>query len=152
VRRQAALLLLLAIAAGCGGHASKRLTKAQYERLLQTEGRMTFRAAAHIDLRHRAAAAKIIAREQKALAKAADDLSHARPPANVVHDNDLLARGLGAAADEYVRLQHDLESGKQVNLVRVFVEVSQTKALVDARRAIDDLKRKGYSIGPFGGE
>jgi hypothetical protein len=153
VQRRAVLLLgtVVFALAGCGGGGPKPLTKAQYERHLQADGAAAQRATRSLGTNTRPLAlAKNLAQIQATLRRIADDLDGLRPPSDAVRDNARIAAGLRGLAASFEPLRRKLAAGKKVDLAQEFAQLNQPKSVADAQRAINDLQRKGYTVGVFG--
>ena len=148
----AAVALAAALAAaGCGGGG--RLSKAQYEKRIQKDSdeiRQAFEPLAAPTRSLKQLAANLKTGEQK-LRAVADDLDAAKPPKDVAHDNDLLVAGLRRLATNLEPLRRAAEKNNVAMAQRAQQALRQSHALVDARRATDDMRKKGYKLGPIGG-
>jgi len=151
-------LLALALVAGCGGGGGNgsgggtQLSKTQYESRVQKDGdeiKNVFQPLSKPPKSLEDLAAKIKAGQQK-LRDAAADLEHAKPPAEVAHDNAVLAAGLRTLADQLEPLRQGAVKGDP-NLVRTAVANLQgSTSLKKAQQATQDMKKKGYTIGTLG--
>jgi hypothetical protein len=149
-------LLALALVAGCGGGGGggggTQLSKTQYESRVQKDGddiKNVFQPLSKPPKSLEDLAAKIKAGQQK-LRAAAADLDRAKPPAEVAHDNAVLAAGLRTLADQLEPLRQGAVK-KDPDLVRKAVANLQgSTSLKKAQQATEDMKKKGYTIGTLG--
>ena len=88
--------------------------------------------------------------EQK-LRKAADDLDGVTPPKDVDKDNEDLVKGLRKLAGELESLRSAAAKKDPQLVQKALGDLRSSHALVDARRATDDMKKKGYELGGLGG-
>jgi hypothetical protein len=148
-----AALSLALVAVGCGssggGSGGGQLSKAQYEQHLQTDSQAITKAFTPLRKPPRTLAqlaTEIKVGEQK-LREAAADLDGIKPPTDVQADNAALAKGLTSLADE-VELLRSAAAKNDANLVqKALAGLQKSRALVDARNATDDMKKKGYKLG-----
>jgi hypothetical protein len=147
-----AALSLALVAAGCGsggGSGGGELSKAQYEQHLQTDSQAITKAFTPLRKPPRTLAelaAELKVGEQK-LREAAADLDGIKPPKDVQADNAALAKGLTSLADE-VELLRSAAAKNDAKLVqKALAGLQRSHALVDARKATDDMKKKGYKLG-----
>lgn len=152
----AAVLIAPALAAGCGGKSGHgggtQLSKTQYEARIQKDGddiKNVFKPLSQPP-KSLKELAKNIAAGQKKLRAAADDLESIKPPSDVAHDNDVLAKGLRTLAGQLEPLRVGAVKN-DANLVRKAVTKLQGSNLLKAaQKATEDMKKKGYSIGTLG--
>jgi hypothetical protein len=146
-----AALSLALVAAGCGsgsGSGGGELSKAQYEQHLQADSQAITKA--FTPLRKPPQTLAQLASQLKVgedkLRGAADDLDGVKPPKNVQADNAALVKGFREFADE-LELYRKAAVKKNPKLVQQAVAgLQKSHALVDARNATDDLKKKGYKL------
>ena len=87
---------------------------------------------------------------QEKLRSAADDLSGVTAPKDVEKDNKALVAGLRKLADELESLRSAAAKKAPSQVQKALSELKTSHALLDARRATDDMKKKGYTLGGFG--
>jgi hypothetical protein len=152
--RGAATLAAVAVAlvaAGCGGGGS-RLSKGQYEQRIQKDGQEI--TAAFKPLNQAPSSLKQLAGELKVgqdkLRKAASDLDGVKPPKDVEADNSALVKGLRELADDLEGLRNAAAKSDAGAVQAALGKLQQSHALADARRATDDMKKKGYKLGAIG--
>jgi hypothetical protein len=153
--RGAATLAVAAVAilaAGCGGGGGGRLSKSQYEQRIQKDGKEI--TTAFKPLNTPPTSLKQLADELKAgqdkLRKAADDLDGAKAPKDIESDNNALVKGLRTLADELEGLRKAAAKNDPAQVQKALAELQKSHALIDARRATDDMKKKGYKLGSIG--
>jgi hypothetical protein len=148
-------LALALVAAGCGGGGGGggRLSKSEYEQRLGSDSRAIRNAFQPLSKQPSslAALASDLKVGQQKLRAAADDLDRVNAPKDVEKDNDTLVSGLRKLAVDLESLR-SAAAKKDPRLVqKALVDLRSSHALVDARRATDDMKKKGYKLGAFGG-
>jgi len=148
----AALALVLAVAGCGGGGGGSRLSKAQYEQHLQTDSQAITKAFRPLSTPP--SSLSVLASElktgQEKLRSAADDLSGVTAPKDVEKDNKALVAGLRKLADELESLRSAAAKKDPSQVQKALSELKTSHALLDARRATDDMKKKGYTLGGFG--
>ena len=150
----AALGFALAVA-GCGGGGGggggTPLTKAQYEQHLATDSQAITKAFQPLSTPP--TSLSVLASElkvgQEKLRSAADDLNGVTPPKDVEKDNQSLAKGLQTLADELASLRSAAAKKDPALVQKALNELKSSHALVDARAATDDMRKKGYKLGGF---
>lgn len=155
--RGAATLAAAALAfvlAGCGGGGGgDRLSKSQYEQHLRSDSqaiRQAFVPLTKTPSSLEELAGELKVGEQK-LREAADDLDGVTPPKNVEKDNEDLAKGLRKLAGELESLRSAATNKDPRQVQKALADLRNSHALVDARRATEDMKKKGYELGGLGG-
>jgi hypothetical protein len=147
-----AVVALAILAAGCGGGGGDRLTKAQYEKRIQKDGQDLTTAFKPLNtpptsLNQLAAELKV---GQDKLREAASDLDGLKPPKDVEADNSALVKGLRTLADQLEGLRNAAAKGDPQAVQKALSGLQSSHALSDARRATDDMKKKGYTLGAIG--
>jgi uncharacterized lipoprotein len=146
-----AVIALVLLAAGCGGGGG-RLSKSQYEHRIQKDGQEI--TTAFKPLNTPPTSLKQLADELKVgqdkLRQAAGDLDGVKPPKDVEADNTALVKGLRKLADELEDLRKAAAKNDPRLVQKALAGLQKSHALVDARRATDDMKKKGYRLGAIG--
>ncbi len=144
-----------AITAGCGGggHVSHRhqLSKAQYERKIEVDGRLLTRLGPTLACTRCSGTefGKRIDAFGAAARKAADDLDAAAAPKNVEPDNETIVAGLRALPGLLDGFKKVVTSGGDpLQAMSDFENSSKLKA---ADKAATDLEKHGYKLGGFFG-
>jgi hypothetical protein len=152
----AALALAAALAAaGCGGNGGNggnggsRLSKTQYEARIQKDGADIRDAFTPLSRRTSSLdeLAKNIKAGQDKLRSAADDLGSITPPSEIEGDNKLLVAGLRKLVALLEPLRKGAAKGDPKLVQKAVQELQQSKALQDAQKATQDMKKKGYKLG-----
>ena len=145
---------LAAIVAGCGGSErvsqAHRLSKAQYERKLQGDGKFLMKLGPTLTCSRCSTAAFVgrIDAFDVAARKAADDLAATTPPKDAEPDNASIVAGLRA-------LPGLLEEFKKVvtrggDPLQAMSDLANSPKLKAVDKAAADLEKRGYEIGSFG--
>jgi hypothetical protein len=144
-----AAVLLALVLAGCGSGGGDQLSKAEYQKHLQTDGDEITKAFK--PLTQPPGSLDELASELEAgvskLNGAADDLEGVKPPNNVKKDNSDLAAGLRELARELDSLKKASQKKDPQQVQKTLTDLRNSHGLIDARRATDDLKKKGYTLG-----
>jgi hypothetical protein len=150
----AALGFALAVAgcgSGGGGGDGTQLTKAQYEQHLATDSQAITKAFQPLSTPP--SSLSVLASQlkvgQEKLRSAADDLNGVTPPKDVEKDNQALAKGLQTLADELESLRSAAAKKDPALDQKALNDRKCSHALVDARAATDDMRKKGYKLGGF---
>jgi hypothetical protein len=152
-----AALSLVLVAGGCGSSGSSgggggELSKAQYEQHLQTDSQAITKA--FTPLRKPPRSLNELAGELKVgeakLREASADLNSVKPPKDVQADNAALAKGLSELAAELEILRNAAAKNDAKLVQKALNGLQKSHALVDARKATDDMKKKGYRLGALG--
>ena len=134
---------LALVLAGCGGGGDGgRLSKSEYEQHLRSDSQAIRKAFVPL-------ASELKVGEAK-LREAADDLDGVTAPKDVEKDNDSLVKGLRRLATELESLRSAAAKKDPQLVQKALADLRGSHALVDARRATDDMKKKGYKLGNFG--
>jgi hypothetical protein len=145
------LTLAVALATGCAGEGEERLSKGAYERkvravyadiqeaFLETRGRSGQQLAGRIVL------------AQEALRHGADQLAAVKPPEEVeVHNADLV-EGMREYADALDAAAQAASRNDRAVLAR-FRNVSANPGVREMAEAAEEMKHKGYDLGPIAQE
>jgi chromosome segregation ATPase len=154
IRAAAALLLALAVvfgAVGCGG-GSDQLSKTQYENKLKgigTDLQTSFNAIQGQGNNIGAIETKV-SQAQTKLQQAANEVKGLKAPKDAQADNTKLGNALAGLAGAMNSFKQALAS-KNISKIQQEAKSFQTSpSIADAKAAVDDLKKKGYSIGVLG--
>jgi hypothetical protein len=138
--------------AGCGGGGgSSQLSKSQYEQKLKAEGNSLQSAFTALDLNKNTNLKELAAKVgklQPKLENAANDFDNLNPPKDAVADNKKIAQTLHRFAEIFGELQQAASAGNQAKLAAI--ESKLLAASQTGSRATQDLKSKGYEVGPLG--
>ena len=151
----AAVGLAFAVAgcgSGGGGGGGGTLSKAEYEQHLGADSQAITKAFQPLSTPP--SSLSVLASELKVgqdkLRSAADDLNGVTPPQDVAKDNQSLVQGLQKLADELESLRSAAAKKDPKLVQKALAELKTSHALVDARNATNDMKKKGYKLGGFG--
>jgi major membrane immunogen (membrane-anchored lipoprotein) len=136
--------------AGCGSSGGgSRLSKSQYQNHLQTDAAAITKAFK--PLTTPPSSLKQLASELKVgvskLRGASNDLDGVKPPKDAEKDNAKLASGLKKLGDELDALRVAADRQDPTLVSKTIDGLRHSHALIDARIATDDLRKKGYSLG-----
>jgi hypothetical protein len=151
MKRLALLALAGLVVAGCGG--SGRLSKADYEKKLQTDGKAVQASVTALTKTNPATLAELATRVDKAEAavkKAADDLDSIKPPADAETDNAAIVTALRKIQSGLEALKKAASTGDPTAAQKAAAEIESSPQLKAAQKATADLKRKGYKVGVIG--
>jgi len=146
VNRSLFLIAALALLAGCGGQ--ERLSKTQYEQKVRSvyeDVRQAFRETkvGQAQLAGRVGAA------QSALRKAAHELDDAKPPGAVEEPNHDLAEGMREYAGDLDALRKAAAAHDTTAIARFNAQTSQNEAIDRIAEAAEEIRTKGYDLGPI---
>jgi len=148
MRVGAAVVLAAAALAACGG-SEKRLSKAEYEQTVRDSyGQVQ---AAFVSA-SQAAPGELEARieaAQEALRSAAERLESIEPPAEVEEMNEEIAEGMREYADDLDRLRDAAERGDGDVIAAFNAELDRNEAVHKIAEAAEEMKFKGYDVGPI---
>ena len=143
--------VVVALAAGCGGGGSDRLSKSEYEQKVKSEGSQLKTAFSAVDLEASSNLKELgtkLTNLQQSLDQSASDLEALTPPEDAEGDNRKLADALHKAADKFGELKEAAKAQDQQRIQQISQEVEAV--LQEGRAASQDLKSKGYDIGTLG--
>jgi hypothetical protein len=142
--------LIPLLSGGCG--ADDRLSKREYEekvRSVYAGVQEAFRATGGAQGDELAGR---IEDAQQQLREAADALDDIEPPENVEVENDQLLGGMRAYADDLDRLRNAAERGDQRTIDDFNSRIAQNEAIEQMAEAAEEMKLKGYDLGPIAEE
>jgi hypothetical protein len=152
VRTKLALLLAaLAFVAGCGGGGSDRMSKAEFEQRIQTDGSAIQKAVTGLSSASSLSelAAKV-APAEKAVKAAADDLEQAKPPADAEGPTKTIVAALQAVEAQLKQLEEAAKKNDVVAVQKIAQAIQSSPKVAAAQQAAKELKKKGYKIGVLG--
>ena len=137
----------------CGGGGGGRLSKSAYEQKLQAEGKrltplLSAMGEAMVSPNPRSLVGKLET-ARKELQKSADKLSSLDPPTDAVEDNKKIAHTLHRFSTILGGVESAAEKGDASKVRRLLSQIQS--AGNEGQAASNDLKKKGYHIGAFGG-
>jgi DNA repair ATPase RecN len=147
-----AAVALVLFAAGCGSGGNSQMSKADFEKKIQSDGDSIRKAFRPLNTPPKTLSqlADELKTGQAELRHAADDLAGANPPSDVSKDTDNLVKGLRKLADELDLMRQAAAKGDPQLVQQALNELRGSHALVDAQKATTDMKKKGYSLGSLG--
>jgi hypothetical protein len=140
------LIATIVLLAGCGSGA--RLSKTQYEQKVRSvyeDVRQAFRETkvGESQLAGRVGSA------QTALRNAADELDSVRPPGGVEEPNHDLAEGMREYAEDLDALRTAAAAHDTKAIDRFNAQTPQNEAVDRIAEAAEEIKTKGYDLGPI---
>jgi hypothetical protein len=157
VKRALLLTLLAAVAlsaSSCGGGGSEQLSKSDFEaqigallRPLQTS---TLQDLVAISAADRDRAVQALKDGESKLQDAASELAAMKPPSDAVEPTQLLAKGVGAIADQVTAARKAAERGDFARLVQFKLRLASDPAVSEIRDAALQLINLGYNIAGQG--
>lgn len=146
-----ALLPTLAVLslAACGGD---RLSKREYEQKVRSEYadvQDAFRATGGAQGDELAAR---IEDAQRELRDAADELDDLQPPEDVERENEEVVEGTREYADDLDELRDAAERRDQQAIDAFNDRIAENEAVEQIAEAAEEMKFKGYDLGPIGEE
>jgi hypothetical protein len=146
----AAVVLAVAATAACGG--SSRMTKAQYQQKIKSEGSQLASELRGLNVQAAGGDMKALAPKlgevQRKIDATAADIAKLNPPKDAEADNNKIADTLHKFAAVFGRMKTAAAKGDK-NAVQSLLAGLQAAAQ-EGNQATQDLKRKGYDIGAFG--
>ena len=147
------LLVAGVLLAGCGG-GSSRLSKEDFETHLHQDATRIAKAATNAstaDFNSPDQYARRVALAQQDMTRAAKDLDAIKPPADAEQDTKTIVAGIRYLANALARLHHAATTGSFADAQKVSTDIATSPQVKGVGTAINDLKRKGYDVGAFGG-
>jgi cytochrome oxidase Cu insertion factor (SCO1/SenC/PrrC family) len=144
--RSFALIAAIVLLAGCG--SQQRLSKTQYEQRVRSvyeDVRQAFRETkvGETQLAGRVGAA------QSALRKAAQELDGVRPPSGVEEPNHDLAEAMREYAGDLDALGKAAAAHDTKAIARFNAQIPQNEAIDRIAEAAEEIRTKGYDLGPI---
>ncbi len=150
--------LALVVVAGCGksgggGVGGGRLSKSEYQKQVQAEGkkiRDAFQSLTPQNATDFKALAKSVRKGQTELNKAADQLGKINPPSDIEGPHRDLVAAMHELADELGPFADALETADTKKINAASQKISKSAAVKKAQKAVADIKKKGYDLGVIG--
>jgi flagellar hook-basal body complex protein FliE len=149
-RKAFVIAAVVLAAAGCGGSA--RLSKADYQRTMQSESQKLTSALQEAGLAASTSLqdfASKIGSLKPQLQRAADTVDGLHPPKDAEADTQKIADGLHRLVDVVSDIQKAAGSGSMAKVQMLVGKLQRVGRSVQP--AVSDLKKKGYDIGQFAG-
>lgn len=137
--------------AGCG--SDHRLSKGEYEQKVRAEYadvQDAFRATGAAF--GQPGLAEKIKEAQAQLREAADALAGAEPPEEVEKENEEIAEGMREYADDLDQLRDAAEKGDLKSIEGFNDRIGKNEAVEQIAEAAEEMKFKGYDLGPIAEE
>lgn len=140
----------MVVLTGCGGD---RLSKREYEQKVRAEYadvQQAFRAAgASVD---QPDLAQKVERAQEQLRDAAEALESKEPPEDVEEENEEVVEGLREYAEDLDAVRKAAERGDERAIAAFNEGIGKNEAVAQIAEAAEEMKFKGYDLGPIAEE
>jgi hypothetical protein len=144
------LLAALALVAGCGG-GSSRLTKAEFEQHIQTDGQALQKAVAKLGAaKSLTELATQVGAAETAVKAAADDLESVKPPADAETPTKTIVKALRSIDAQLKQLEQAAKDKDLIGVQKIATTIQSSPDIKAAQKASNELKQKGYKIGVIG--
>jgi HAMP domain-containing protein len=143
------LLAVLSLAA-CGG--DDRLSKREYEEKVRSEYADVQEAFLATGGAQGDELAARIEDAQQELRDAADELDEIDPPEEVEKENEEVVEGMREYAGDLDELREAAERGDQQAIDAFNERIAKNEAVEQIAEAAEEMKFKGYDLGPIGEE
>jgi thiamine biosynthesis lipoprotein ApbE len=140
------LLPVLVFVAGCGSEA--RLSKAQYEKKVRTAYEHVRQAFRETKVSQARLAGRVAAAQQ-ALRNAAHELDDANPPRQIEEPNHELAEGMREYAEDLDELLTAAKAHNAEAVAAFNARVPENEAIEHIAEAAEEIRNKGYDLGPI---
>jgi len=140
-----ALAAILLVPRGGGGTLSKQ----EYEQKVRAVYADVQDAFRKTNVTSTKLLAARVAEAQRELRRAADELDDAKPPSAVAAKNDELVEGMRAYADDLEELRGAAERGDSAGVAKFNQSIPQNTAVRQIAEAAEEMKFKGYDLGPI---
>jgi hypothetical protein len=149
-----AFLTITALAAlsltGCGGE--RRLSKSDYEQRVRAVYANVQEAFRKTNVTSTKLLADRVEQAQGGLRSAADELEKIEPPEKVEEETEELVEGMRKYADDLDELREAAERGDRSAVAAFSSRVAQNEAVKRLAEAAEEMKFKGYDLGPIAEE
>lgn len=149
-RLSALLVLCTALLAACGGDGE--LTKAEYEEKVRSTYAEVQEAFQRTNVPSLDELPERVEEAQAALRKAADELEGTDAPADVEAEHAQIVEGMRAYAEDLDRLRNAAERGDQATIADFNARIATNRSVVLIASAAEQMKFKGYDLGPIAEE
>jgi hypothetical protein len=152
--RSAGLSIVAVIAAlslaGCGEES--RLSKSQYEESVRSVYVNVQEAFRNTDVTSTKLLASRVETAQGELRSAADELEKSEPPKAVEEEAEELVEGMREYADDLDELRAAAERGDRASIQKFNSSIAHNEAVERMAEAAEEMKFKGYDLGPIAEE
>jgi soluble cytochrome b562 len=142
--------LVFVAASGCSGEG--RLSQAAYEQTVRAEYASVQKAFESTRDTSGPTLAARLETAQRALVSAAEAIESREPPEQVEEENEELAEGMREYAEQLDELIEAAAGGRQAAIDRFNAELANDKAVEQMAEAAEEMKFKGYDLGPIAEE
>ncbi len=151
-----AILLTIALSGflglgGCAG-GDGRLSKAEYEEEVQSVYAEVQEAFQRTNVPSITELAGRIEEAQEQLRDAAAELEDVRPPEDVQAEHTEIAEGMRAYAEDLDTLRDAADRGDETAIESFNARIAQNEAVEQIAEAAEEMKFKGYDLGPIAEE
>jgi hypothetical protein len=144
------LLAALALVAGCGG-GSSRVTKAEFEQHIQSDGKALQKVIANLGAaKSLTELATQVGGAEKAVKAAADDLESLKPPADAEEPTKTIVKALRSIDVQLKQLEQAAKDNDLIAVQKTAQAIQSSPDIAAAQKAANELKKKGYKIGVLG--
>jgi hypothetical protein len=156
-RKVVAVAVAVIAAALVGGIAAKiagdeRLSKAEYEQKVRSVYAAVQQAFRETNVGATADLAPKVEDAQAELRKAADELEQIKPPNAIVAENHEIVVGMREYAGDLDQLRLAAENGDGQAVEAFNAKIGENRAIKQIAEAAEELKFKGYNLGPIAEE
>jgi hypothetical protein len=149
-----ALLTISALAmlslTGCGGDG--RLSKSDYEQRVRSVYANVQEAFRKTNVTSTKLLADRVGEAQGELRSAAAELEEIEPPERVEQETEELVEGMREYGDDLDELREAAERGDEAAVQKFNSEISRNEAVERMAEAAEEMKFKGYDLGPIAEE
>jgi hypothetical protein len=128
------------------------LTKAEYEQRVRADYAEVQAAFQATRVQSPGELADRVEAAQDELRAAADDLDGVEPPEDVARENDRLVAGMRAYADQLDAVREAAEDGDAEKLDELSSALGRSEPVEEMAEAAEQMKFKGYDLGPIAEE
>jgi hypothetical protein len=132
--------------------SEERLSKPEYEQLVRSSYADVQRAFRATNVPSLELLGRRVAAAQAELRRSADRLADAEPPAEVEEENEELVEGLRDYAEQLDELRGAIARGDRVAIRRFNSSIANNEAIGRIAEAAEEMKHKGYDLGPIAEE
>lgn len=144
------LLLFALLLAGCSGGGE--LSKAEYAETVRSSYAEVQEAFQRTNVPSLEELPGRVEEAQQALRQAADELEETEPPSDVAAEHAQIVEGMRAYAEDLDRLRNAAERGDQATIDDFNARIATNRSVVLIASAAEQMKFKGYDLGPIAEE
>jgi hypothetical protein len=136
--------------AGCGGE--ERLSKSEYEQKVQVVYADVQQAFRETNVKAQSHLADRVEAAQEQLREASEELEAVEPPKDVEEDNEEIVEGMRDYADDLDELREAAARGDRGAIESFNARIAEKKSVRKIAEAAEEMKFKGYDLGPIAEE